>query len=100
MHKLPCSHPDCPATFKSQHGQTYYICAVHTNFNSLSIDRENDQGYYGQDVDGLTDAGLASSWDHDTQASMPLDNSAHGERIQHSYLTSEYTINFEFLNMQ
>ncbi|KAN0120453.1 hypothetical protein V8E52_004280 [Russula decolorans] len=93
MHRLPCCHPDCPATFKSQHGRTYHIRAVHTNFNSRSINREDDQGlghHEQDDVHRLTDAGSADGWDTQAgTASVPLDKNTvcGGERIQHPYLT-------------
>jgi hypothetical protein len=96
MHRLPCHHPDCPATFKSQHGRTYHIRAVHTNFNSLSINREHDQGLGHQhheqnDIHRLTDTGSADSWD-----TVPLDNSTvrSSERILHPYLTGECPVDF------
>jgi len=31
LRKLPCPHPDCPSTFKSQHGRTKHIRAAHLN---------------------------------------------------------------------
>ena len=31
--RLPCLFPRCLVTFKSQHGCTYHIRAVHTNSN-------------------------------------------------------------------
>jgi hypothetical protein len=98
MHRLPCCHPDCPATFKSQHGRTYHIRAVHTNFNSRSINREDDQGlghHEQDDVHRLTDAGSADGWDTQAgTASVPLDKNTvcGGERIQHPYLTGECNV--------
>src|ERR1700755_3175394 len=98
MHRLPCHHPDCPATFKSQHGRTYHIRAVHTNFNSLPINRGHDQGlghYHELEQDGvygLTETRSTDSWD-----TMPLDNgTVHtgSERILHPYLTGECPVNF------
>jgi hypothetical protein len=32
--RLPCLFPRCPVRFKSQHGRTYHIRAVHTNSNA------------------------------------------------------------------
>ena len=29
LRRLLCPHPDCPSTFKSRHGRTYHIHAVH-----------------------------------------------------------------------
>jgi hypothetical protein len=103
MHRLPCCHSNCPVTFKSQHGRTYHIRAVHTNFNSLTIDREHDpsQGHDEQDEASayrLTNTGSADGWDTGT---VPLDNNAvRGERIQHPNLTGERPIDFKSLNMQ
>jgi hypothetical protein len=88
MHKLSCCHPDCPARFKSQHGRTYHMRAVHTNFNSLSVNREHDQGHHEPEED--TDTRSTDSRD-----TVPLDNSAvrvrsdAGEKILHPYLTGE-----------
>jgi len=97
MHRLPCCHPDCPATFKSQHGRTYHIRTVHTTFNGLSVNRElehaSDQGlgHYAnseQDSDGPSQ--LVDNWDQDRNT-VPLDSDStvHGEKIQHPYLTGK-----------
>jgi hypothetical protein len=95
MQRLPCCHPDCPVTFRSQHGRTYYIRAVHTNFISLSVNSEHNQGHHDSEPeqDGvlrLTDTGSTDSWD-----TVPSDNSALcGKRILHPYLTGECPVNF------
>jgi hypothetical protein len=30
VYRIPCPHPNCPKTFKSQRGRTYHIRVVHT----------------------------------------------------------------------
>jgi len=106
MHRLrlPCPHPNCPAVFKSQHGRTYHIRAVHTNFNSLSFNREHDQGHHAAEQDG--ESVDSCQWD-----TVPLDNNAapsdggesesavRGERIQHPHLTGECPSPIDFLQM-
>jgi hypothetical protein len=68
--------------------------AVHTNFNSLSVNREHDQGHHEPEEDTETRS-------TDSRDTVPLDNSAvrvrgdnsavrvRGEKILHPYLTGE-----------
>lgn len=41
--RLPCLHPQCPQSFKSQNGRTYHMRSVHDNSNQQPVDVEEIQ---------------------------------------------------------
>lgn len=78
--RLRCPHPDCPSTFKSQHGRTYHIRVVHINPNSHPVNMEHEQGH-----DGLDDAHSESTDNANEHGTIQLH-----QRIEHSHLTGVY----------
>lgn len=78
MPRLPCLHHGCPQTFKSQHGRTYHMRAVHVNTNSrpININRNRSQSPQSSNDDRLeptaNERGPAS------------------KRIKHPWLTGMY----------
>ena len=55
MPRLPCLHHGCPQMFKSQHGRTYHMRAVHLNTNSrpINVDRNRSQSPQSSNDDRL-----------------------------------------------
>lgn len=80
LSRLWCPH--CPCTFKSQHGRTYHIRAVHVNSNTLNRRRQDDNPPNGNTEDGT----------HFTNDLSEYGPSAVSQRKEHPYLTGLYTL--------
>lgn len=73
--RLPCLFPRCPVTFKSQHGRTYHIRAVHTNSNLREHHFQEPHNLEGPDL-----AQMDSEGGDEHQGPI-------AQRIEHPHLT-------------
>ena len=86
LRNLPCPHPGCPSMFKSQHGHTHHIRAMHLNTHNHTINRERwnaQENRHNDDVFG--DAHIS-----DIESTGPLPDDDPGrplsQRIEHPHL--------------
>jgi len=75
MSRLPCLHPGCPQTFKSQNGCTYHMHAIHINTNSRPVNVGHHISQSSQPSDG------------DRVAPTANNRGPINKRIEHPYLT-------------
>jgi len=61
LRHLTCPHPNCPSTFKSQHGRTYHICAIHLNTHgcTTNVECRNEQENEYHHIDDPVDSAQA-----------------------------------------
>jgi hypothetical protein len=79
LSRLLCPH--CPSTFKSQHGRTYHIRAIHVNTNRRNQDHNPSNIDDIHFIDNLTE--------QTREAAATLGK---GSRKEHPYLTGMYAL--------
>ena len=104
--RLRCPHPDCSMTFKSHHGRTYHICAVHISSNNHHVNpqgpRELEPAQADEDSGGFNGDPFAEGED----CTSPDPANANGcgairQRIEHPYLAGTsilYFLQFILIN--
>ena len=91
VYRIPCPHPNCPKTFKSQRGRTYHIQAVHTrSFKFLAgiqegqLEEHGHEGHRNDDAfEDIPTANVASF----LPLANTLDQVGSQRRKDHPYLT-------------
>ena len=92
---LTCPHPNCPSTFKSQHGRTYHIRAKHLNTHgrTANFERQNEQENWFHRIDDAVDGAQTS----DIEGSAIAPNNeindpgrAVPQRIEHPHLNGMF----------
>jgi len=73
---LLCIFPDCPVTFKTQHGCTYHICTVHSQAGTPSLQWPENLGH----LNLLDQVGVESK--------------GGSERMEHPYMTGMFSVHF------
>ena len=89
LHRLTCPHPDCPSTFKSQHGRTYHIRVMHLNTHNQPINVElNRQQNVDPDSDDALDNAYFSDVASEGTGLLPNNDPGHplSQRIKHPQL--------------
>ena len=101
MYRLQCPYPNCPITFKSQHGHTYHLRVIHSRSFQVNpsidvmmqdLDEYHDEGHHHQHhIDDL------NLWSAHRSSPVQLTNDAGqaqvggtqatGERKEHPHLT-------------
>ena len=96
---LPCLHPECPSTFKGQHGRTHHIRAMHLNTNHRTINAEHLTAQENEDRhsdDAFQVDGAHSLESPDIESAGPLPNNANNgppplsRRIEHPDLNGVF----------
>jgi len=91
LRHLTCPHPNCPSTFKSQHGRTYHICTIHLNTHghTTNVECRNEQENEYHHIDDPVDSAQAP----DTKSTgLPPNNEVNDlghtlpQRIEHPHL--------------
>ena len=82
-----CPHPNCPITFKSQRGQTYHICTVHSRPLHHPINVQQYDGSVHEDLDDDYQHADHGSNSESDNALEDLNQNGPSLRNEHPHLT-------------